>query len=25
VDIYYHWLRQEVSNKVIRVEYVQSH
>jgi hypothetical protein len=25
VDIHHHWLRQEVSNKVIRVEYVQSH
>jgi hypothetical protein len=25
VDIHHHWLRQEVSNKVIRVEYVHSH
>jgi hypothetical protein len=25
VDIHHHWLRQEVSNKVIRVEYVQPH
>jgi hypothetical protein len=25
VDIHHHWLRQEVSNKVIRVEYIQSH
>jgi hypothetical protein len=25
MNIHHHWLRQEVSNKVIRVEYVQSH
>jgi hypothetical protein len=25
VDIHHHWLRQVVSNKVIRVEYVQSY
>jgi hypothetical protein len=25
VDIHHHWLRQEVSNKVIKVEYIQSH